>query len=98
MTRKWTDVSRWWNIVVAWIRAGVLAVINLPSFVWAIVTYRPASFDVALSRLRICHECPDLDILTRQCRACGCFVRLKVQFGNESCPLRKWLDDRSGTR
>lgn len=44
----------------------------------------------AAQRLQLCHECPKLVRLTRQCTECGCFMPAKVKLPNASCPLGKW--------
>lgn len=46
-------------------------------------------------RLKICLGCEDLIKLTKQCKHCLCFVRLKTYLKNEHCAKprradRKW--------
>jgi len=66
------------------------AFLRTPYFIWAYIRSKPVSLDVASSRLAICCECADLDLITRQCTHCWCFVRYKVQWEKEKCPLEKW--------
>ncbi len=68
----------------------VRAIIRLPFFLKAVLTSKPASLDTAKARLQVCSSCDRLDILTRQCRECWCFIRMKVQWLDEICPLKKW--------
>ena len=44
------------------------------------------------ARMKICRECPQLKIkLTGPyCIICGCNVKAKSSFPNQSCPLGKW--------
>jgi hypothetical protein len=41
-------------------------------------------------RLKICLGCDRLIKSTKQCKECGCFMSLKTQIANASCPLHKW--------
>ncbi|TGM87945.1 hypothetical protein EHR05_14950 [Leptospira licerasiae] len=54
----------------------------------------PTSIEsVSSKRLGICLSCEMLWKLipkVEQCAVCFCFVREKVKFQNESCPLSKW--------
>jgi len=67
------------------------ALIRFPIFLKAWVLAKPVSIEIASQRLIICSDCEHLDILTRQCTKCWCFIRRKVQWADESCPLKKWL-------
>jgi hypothetical protein len=68
----------------------IQAAIRLPIFLWAWIRSKPVTLEVAQSRLAICWDCPELDLMTRQCRKCWCFIVLKVQWQAEKCPLKKW--------
>ena len=46
--------------------------------------------EVREKRLEICHACPELINITKQCKQCGCFMELKTKLENAFCPLRKW--------
>jgi hypothetical protein len=46
--------------------------------------------DVSSKRYEICEACPSLLKTTKQCRECGCFMKLKVKLNNAVCPLSKW--------
>jgi len=46
--------------------------------------------DVAKRRYEICEQCPSLIKLTKQCKECGCFMKLKTKLIHSSCPLGKW--------
>lgn len=42
------------------------------------------------SRFAICETCPSLINQTKQCKECGCFMKLKVKLKQATCPLNKW--------
>lgn len=46
--------------------------------------------ELAQKRLAICLNCKELFRLTGNCKKCGCFVREKVKYKTERCPLGKW--------
>ena len=58
------------------------------------------SKELADKRLKICEECPELDLEGKFCAMpgtapccgkCGCQIKIKVCGGNKtSCPLKKW--------
>ena len=41
-------------------------------------------------RYAICEACDRLSKTTKQCKECGCFMKLKVKLADASCPLGKW--------
>lgn len=41
-------------------------------------------------RYSICESCDRLTAVTKQCRECGCFMKLKVKLAEAVCPLGKW--------
>lgn len=41
-------------------------------------------------RYDICNSCDRLTKTTKQCRECGCFMKLKVKLADAVCPLGKW--------
>lgn len=43
-----------------------------------------------LARLDECSKCTELSKLTKQCKACGCFIHAKARFKHSGCPLNKW--------
>jgi hypothetical protein len=48
---------------------------------------------VADKRLALCLSCSQLFAPSKewkQCRLCKCFVRAKVEYSEEYCPLKKW--------
>ncbi len=49
-----------------------------------------ATVDLAAERFEICKACPELIQLTKQCKKCGCFMVLKTQLQDATCPLGKW--------
>jgi hypothetical protein len=49
-----------------------------------------ASEDIAQNRFALCEECPSLIKATKQCKECGCFMKLKVKLELATCPLGKW--------
>jgi hypothetical protein len=46
--------------------------------------------EVSSKRYEICEGCPSLLRLTKQCKECGCFMKLKVKLPAAVCPLGKW--------
>lgn len=46
--------------------------------------------DAAQKRMLICEDCPRLIRETKQCRECGCFMKLKTKLANAKCPIGKW--------
>lgn len=66
------------------------AVLRSPFFIVSLIKSKPVSLETATKRLQICYECNDLDLITRQCTHCWCFVRLKSQWQDEKCPLGNW--------
>ena len=48
------------------------------------------SEEMSSARMSICEECPRLVKTTKQCKECGCFMRLKVKIKTAACPLSKW--------
>jgi hypothetical protein len=42
------------------------------------------------TRYQICLECEHLNKTLKLCKICKCFVVLKTQIKNQSCPLKKW--------
>lgn len=44
----------------------------------------------ANERLAICFECDRFYKPTRQCKECGCFMKVKTRISTASCPLGKW--------
>jgi hypothetical protein len=47
-------------------------------------------YEVLEKRLAICAECPFFIKLTKQCKKCGCFMRLKGSLPHSECPIGKW--------
>jgi hypothetical protein len=41
-------------------------------------------------RYAVCNSCDRLTSTTKQCRECGCFMKLKVKLADAVCPLGKW--------
>jgi len=48
------------------------------------------SEEVAKERMDICEGCEHLVATTKQCRKCGCFMKLKVTLKRAHCPIDKW--------
>jgi len=44
----------------------------------------------ALSRMRICVECPQMDKERDICNQCGCDLKLKTLVPFAHCPEQKW--------
>jgi len=49
-----------------------------------------ATEDIQKSRMSICLGCPMFIKVTRQCKACGCFMDAKTKILDATCPLDKW--------
>ena len=51
-----------------------------------------SSVETAKARTILCMECPERTLYenVEQCKACGCFIALKAQLNNATCPLNKW--------
>lgn len=49
-----------------------------------------ASEEVAVARLSTCSACDKLYRATWQCKKCGCFVKVKVKFADQTCPIGNW--------
>jgi thiol-disulfide isomerase/thioredoxin len=45
---------------------------------------------VKMNRLAICNSCPKLNKTLTQCDVCKCFLAVKTQYKEESCPEGKW--------
>lgn len=73
-----------------WIWGILRAIYHSPSFLKALLKASWVDKETALTRLRICHSCDKLNIITRQCNICACFISIKVQWNLEHCPLKKW--------
>lgn len=48
------------------------------------------SGEVLEKRLAICSTCEHFIKLTKQCKKCGCFMRLKGALPHSECPVGKW--------
>jgi hypothetical protein len=46
--------------------------------------------DIADQRYDICKNCEYLTEVTRQCKQCNCFMKIKVTLPHAQCPLGKW--------
>lgn len=49
-----------------------------------------ATDSTAESRMSICNLCPELINATKQCKQCGCFMKMKVRLEAATCPIGKW--------
>lgn len=46
--------------------------------------------EIMEQRYSICHSCPELIKLTKQCKQCGCFMAVKTKMAGATCPIGKW--------
>jgi hypothetical protein len=46
--------------------------------------------ELSLKRYSVCEGCPSLIKVTKQCKECGCFMKIKTKIDNATCPLGKW--------
>jgi len=49
-----------------------------------------ATEEIINERMDICRSCEYYDAKQVRCRRCGCFLKQKVRFIFDSCPLSKW--------
>jgi len=42
-------------------------------------------------RLSICQSCEFYNAASHRCKACGCFMKVKVLFKQSKCPHNKWI-------
>lgn len=49
-----------------------------------------ASDDLLRKRLKICGECPHLQLKDLACTKCGCRVAYKARLAATKCPVNKW--------
>jgi hypothetical protein len=49
-----------------------------------------ASPQEASDRYTICKSCPELIMLTKQCKKCGCLMNAKTKLKSATCPMGKW--------
>ena len=45
---------------------------------------------LAAERYSICLDCPMLINISKQCKKCGCFMKVKSQLLHATCPIGKW--------
>tara|TARA_R110002012_G_scaffold10005_2_gene46571 strand:+ start:12659 stop:12838 length:180 start_codon:yes stop_codon:yes gene_type:complete len=47
-------------------------------------------------RWKICQECKHLTSLTKQCKLCGCFMKIKTTLKNTECAdnPKKWKKEK----
>ena len=57
---------------------------------WDVLMEEPVSVEISNKRMLICEECPELIPVTKQCKQCGCFMKMKVRLEKASCPIGKW--------
>lgn len=88
---------------LAWIPNNIADSIEPPSlfhnaanFGKALVTHAVAGFPEAdeamvVRRLEICHTCEKYDPgPPARCRACGCFLDIKIAWAEQKCPIGRW--------
>ena len=46
--------------------------------------------EISAYRLSICEQCPAFRPLTKTCKKCGCFMKLKTTLAHAKCPIGKW--------
>ena len=66
------------------------ALLRWPQFLWAWWRRRPADPAVVQARMATCYACPDLNLPTLQCEICSCFVKVKTQWADQTCPQNRW--------
>lgn len=61
---------------------------------FALKGFPVVSTEVKEERLAICQKCEEYlgeDLVSPKCRACGCYLELKVSMATEACPKKLWL-------
>jgi len=48
-----------------------------------------ANIELKSKRLDVCKKCEHM-LITGNCGICGCFVKDKVKYKDEKCPIKKW--------
>lgn len=41
-------------------------------------------------RLSICQKCPEFFHPIKQCKKCGCLMKMKTKLKEATCPINKW--------
>lgn len=49
-----------------------------------------ASPDAQNERYGMCESCEHFRQKTKQCKLCGCFMKMKVKLLEAECPIGKW--------
>ena len=49
-----------------------------------------ADEDLANKRYSICENCPMLINISKQCKKCGCFMKVKTKLLHATCPIGSW--------
>lgn len=59
---------------------------------WDLINPKTEYVDTEVSdqRFEICKSCPELIMLSKQCKKCGCFMSAKTKLAKADCPLGKW--------
>ena len=71
------------------IKGGLKSVFNIAKSAVTGATLR-VSPDTMSERRALCMGCPKLIQKTKQCDVCKCFILLKTQLAEESCPEGRW--------
>jgi hypothetical protein len=54
------------------------------------VNINRVSENVSTYRYEICKSCEFITSLSRQCKKCGCFMKIKTLLPDAFCPINKW--------
>jgi hypothetical protein len=58
---------------------------------WDLITTAERVSDAVYEeRWGMCQACPELIKLTKQCKKCGCFMKIKTTLPGAECPIGKW--------
>lgn len=55
---------------------------------------KTASDEEQNKRAEICGACPDLIADSYQCGKCGCFLKYKIGWATNRCPVGKWEEEK----
>jgi len=73
-----------------------------PSFIKQLVTFAKAATDHLVAgapqtnddekerRADICDSCNELDREQYRCNVCGCYLKYKISWADQTCPKGKW--------
>ena len=56
----------------------------------------PATSDEEIkNRSEVCSICPSLNKEEYRCNECGCYLKYKIAWATQECPLGKWVKEKN---